>query len=215
MEKIKKSICKIFKENELSITIEANKKVINFLDVTLDLNSGQYRPYMKPNNTLQYVNTDSNHPPTVLKNIPEGINKRLSEISSNETVFNKAAPVYQKALDESGHNYKLHYVQDQPRAVKRNRKRNTIWYNPPYDRNVKTNVGKEFLRIIDKCFPPSNRLHKIFSRNTVKISYSCMPNVARIIDGDNKGSWETTGTPTREKCAAAPKAQCAHLEANA
>ncbi|KAK3737000.1 hypothetical protein QZH41_006438 [Actinostola sp. cb2023] len=186
MEKIKKSICKIFKENELSITIEANKKVINFLDVTLDLNSGQYRPYMKPNNTLQYVNTDSNHPPTVLKNIPEGINKRLSEISSNETVFNKAAPVYQKALDESGHNYKLHYVQDQPRAVKRNRKRNTIWYNPPYDRNVKTNVGKEFLRIIDKCFPPSNRLHKIFSRNTVKISYSCMPNVARIIDGDNK-----------------------------
>ncbi|KAK3745373.1 hypothetical protein QZH41_001401 [Actinostola sp. cb2023] len=142
---------------------------------------------MKPNNTLQYVNTDSNHPPTVLKNIPEGINKkRLSEISSNDTEFNKAVPVYQKALDESGHNYKLHYVQDQPRAAKRNRKRNTIWYNPPYDRNVKTNVGKEFLRIIDKCFPPSNKLHKIFSRNTVKISYSCMPNVARIIDGDNK-----------------------------
>ncbi|KAK3752885.1 hypothetical protein QZH41_008109, partial [Actinostola sp. cb2023] len=51
---------------------------------------------------------------------------------------------------------------------------------------IQTNVGKEFLRIIDKCFPPSNRLHKIFSRNTVKISYSCMPNVARIIDGDNK-----------------------------
>ncbi|KAK3745372.1 hypothetical protein QZH41_001400 [Actinostola sp. cb2023] len=36
MEKIKKYICKIFKENELSITIEANKKVINHLDVTLD-----------------------------------------------------------------------------------------------------------------------------------------------------------------------------------
>ena len=46
---IKKKLCKIFEEHELSITIEANKKVVNFLDVTLDLNTGLYKPYMKPN----------------------------------------------------------------------------------------------------------------------------------------------------------------------
>ena len=102
-EKMKKNICKIFHDNDLRVTIEVNKKVVNFLDVTLDLNSGQHMPYMKPNNTLKYVNTKSNHPPAVIKNIPEGINKRLSEISSSEEVFNKAAPVYQKALDANGY----------------------------------------------------------------------------------------------------------------
>ena len=33
-EKIKKEICKIFRKCDLKITIEANKKVVNFLDVT-------------------------------------------------------------------------------------------------------------------------------------------------------------------------------------
>ena len=36
IEKIKKEICKVFAKNNLRITIEANKKVVNFLDVTLD-----------------------------------------------------------------------------------------------------------------------------------------------------------------------------------
>ena len=36
IERVKKEICRIFAQNELKITIEANKKVVNFLDVTLD-----------------------------------------------------------------------------------------------------------------------------------------------------------------------------------
>jgi hypothetical protein len=48
-------------------------------------------PYTKPNNVPQYVHNKSNHPPTILKNIPESIKKRLSEISSDEESFKKAA----------------------------------------------------------------------------------------------------------------------------
>ena len=59
--------------------------------------------YSKPNNTLRYVNVKSNHPPAVIKNIPEGINKRLSEISLNEEIFKRAVPEYQKALNDGGH----------------------------------------------------------------------------------------------------------------
>ena len=70
--------------------------------------------------------------------------------------------------------------------MKRQRKRNIIWYNPPFDQNVKTNIGSEFLKIVNKCFPPRNKLHKIFNRHTVKVSYSCMPSVERIVDGNNK-----------------------------
>ena len=39
---------------------------------------------------------------------------------------------------------------------------------------------------LDKHFPPSNKLHKIFNRNTVKVSYCCTQNVANIIKSHNK-----------------------------
>ena len=38
-----------------------------------------------------YVNMNSNHPTPILKNIPQAVNRRLSKISANATVFNEAA----------------------------------------------------------------------------------------------------------------------------
>ena len=46
-----------------------------------------------------YVIIKSNHPPSVLKNIPLGINRRLSRISANKDVFDAAAP-YTRRLSE-------------------------------------------------------------------------------------------------------------------
>ena len=87
-ECIKKRISKIFSDNDLKITIESNTKIVDFLDVTLDLNTGLFKPFIKPNNILQYIHTQCNHPPNVIKNIPSGINKRLSCISATEEIFN-------------------------------------------------------------------------------------------------------------------------------
>ena len=75
IEQIKKEICRIFTNNKLKITIEANLKSVDFLDITMDLRTGIHKPFMKQNNTPLYVNKDSNHPPTLIKNIPESINK--------------------------------------------------------------------------------------------------------------------------------------------
>ena len=36
----------------------------------------------------------------ILKNIPHAVNTRLSSISANEDVFNKACPPYQEALEK-------------------------------------------------------------------------------------------------------------------
>ena len=80
------------------ITIEANKKLIDFLDITMDLRTGEHKPYMKPNNTPLYVHNKNNHPPNIIKNIPESINRRLSNISSNEKIFQKAIPHYPDAF---------------------------------------------------------------------------------------------------------------------
>ena len=52
--------------------------------------------------------------------------------------------------------------------------------------NVSTNIGRNFLNLIDKHFPSHHKLHiKIFNRNTVKVSYSCMSNVKSIITKHN------------------------------
>ena len=100
-----------------------------------------------------------------------------------------AIPSYQEALQKAGHKYSLKFQppSDPPMAPrKRNRKRKETFFTPPYSKTIKTNVGKEFFTIVDSCFPPENPLSKIFNRHTVKFSYSCMPNIGRLITGHNK-----------------------------
>ena len=117
----KQEICKVFKANNLNITIKTNKEIVNFLDVTLDLTNRSFKPLMKPNNKILHVHRQSNHPPALLKNIPQNINKRLSCISSTQQVFNEAIPLYQKALDESGYSFKLTYDLPKNRTNTQNR----------------------------------------------------------------------------------------------
>jgi len=57
---------------------------------------------------------------------------------------------------------------------------------PPYSMNVDTSIGRTFLNLIDTCFPASHHLHKLLNRNTIKISYSCMPNMKQMISAHNK-----------------------------
>ena len=204
VELIKKGICALFKNHGLKITIEANKTTINFLDVTLDLENGKHMPYTKPN-VPRSVHNKSNHSPTILKNIPESINKRLSEISSDEESFKKAAAPYQQSINDSGYDYELRYeppVTNQSNKQRRNRTRRIIWYNPPYSRNVSTNIGREFLKILDEEFPKDHTLSKIFNRNTVKVSYGCTANVKHIIDGHNKSilTKQTESVPDEKTC---------------
>jgi hypothetical protein len=170
IEIMKKKVCKVFQDNGLAVTIEANSKIVNFLDVTFDLNSGIYKPFMKENDTPIYVHCGSNHPPSVLRNIPLGVNNRLNRISSSKAVFDSAAPVYQEALNKSGYTHKLEFKPKEPNCTKKkNRKRNITWFNPPFSSNVKTQIGKEFLKLIDTAFPQTNPLHKLFTRQTVKV----------------------------------------------
>ena len=88
-EKIKKNIQKIFKENKLDIVIKCNMKLFNYLDVTLNLNNSNYKPYHKPDNEL-CIHKDSNHPLSILNQIPKSIEKRISTLSSNKNIFNES-----------------------------------------------------------------------------------------------------------------------------
>ena len=141
---------------------------------------------MKDNDIPLYVNSRSNHPPSVIKSIPIGVNRRLSRISANKQVFDSSIPPFQEALAKSGHKHKLEYEPPtECTTKKKTRKKPEIWFNPPFSKNVKSNIGKEFLRLIDAAFPKSNPLHKIFTRQTLKIGYKCMPSMAQAVSRHN------------------------------
>ena len=210
VELIKKKICKVFNDNGLQVTVEANKKVVQYLDVELNLNDDTFKPYIKPNDSPLYVNVDSNHPPSILKNIPKAINKRLSQLSSNEDMFTSVSPVYQAALDNAGYKHKLEYQRSDPAQAKKSRcrSRKVTWFNPPFSKNVKTRVGDEFFKLISKHFPKSNPLSKIINRHTVKMSYSCTPNMGKIISAHNSKLLERESNAKEKKCSCSKGEVC-------
>ena len=187
-ELAKKKLCQIFKANGFNITIEANKKSVNFLDVNFNLETEKFKPYMKPNQTPVYVHVQSNHPPSILRNIPASVNRRLSSISFNEEIFKAAIPPFQEALKKSGHSFELKFEPPQTREKKKKTRNGRIvtYFNPPFSKNVKTNIGGKFLKLINTCFPKYHPLHKIINRNTVKVSYRCMPNLKAAISRHNQ-----------------------------
>ena len=184
-ELMKKKLCKVFSDNGLNITVEANVKNVNFLDINLDLETELFKPFMKPNDKPVYVHKLSNHPPGIIKNIPQSVNKRLNTISANEDVFRAAIPPYQEALRRSGYDFELMFNPTNQHLRRQSRKRKITYFNPPFSLNVKTNVGEIFFKALDKCFPHNHPLRKIINRNTVKLSYHCMPNIKRKISIHN------------------------------
>ena len=91
-------IIQIFAEQGLKITISINQTRVDYLDITMDLETGDYKPYRKLGDKPLYVSAQSNHPPKILENIPAGIEKRLSRNSANKQIFEEAAPAYQAEL---------------------------------------------------------------------------------------------------------------------
>ena len=81
LEKTRKELHKIFEQFDLKITAEVNLNVVNFLDVTFDLNNAKPKPYRKPNDDPLYINRRSNHPPSITRQLPTTINKRVLHFS--------------------------------------------------------------------------------------------------------------------------------------
>ena len=55
------------------------------------------------------------------------------------------------------------------RKKHKNKKNNMVYH--PFSMNVATNI-----LVLNECSPKNNKLHDIFKRNTIKLSYSCMTN---------------------------------------
>ena len=141
IEAIKREICKIYKHNNLQITIDANKKYVDFLDITLGLRTAIFKPYKKTNSNLTIIHKQSNHPPSIIKNIPKSINNCLSINSKNAQIFNKACPLYTEALQKNGYNTNLQFDMVQ------NQKAVNYLLQPPLNISMATNVAKTLLTL--------------------------------------------------------------------
>ena len=180
-------LARLFKKEGLSITCEYSGKVTDFLDIKFDLEKSAFRPFRKKADEVPlYIHACSNHPPTVIKQLPKMIQSRVSCLSSTKEAFDEEAPVYENALRQSG--YKLARLSYTPPSMwkKRQRKRKIVYFNPPWNAALKTNIGKYFLGLLDKHFPKGHPLHKYINRHCVKISYSCTRNIKTYIAAHNR-----------------------------
>ena len=144
-----------------------------------------------------------------LSKFPKQSEKRLSQLFFNEQIFNESAPFYEDKLHQSGYQQKLKYnpVNTKPHS-KRNHKRNIIWFNPPFNRNVSTKISKYFLNLLDKHFPRNHLLHKIFNRNSAKVNYSCIKNMKTIISNHNKNIFGKKPSIDTSSCNCRNKEDC-------
>ena len=170
-DKIKDDIIEFFDRFGLKIEITAcNARVIDFLDVTLDLMTGSYKPYHKPNASLLYVHAQSNHPKSIIKNIPISVNRRLNILSSSEEMFDSVKDEYQEALVKAGHTHVLKYEKVNLKDLnkkkrKRQRYKHMFYFHPPHEDTVATKIGKRQLEILDRTIPPEHELHPLLNRH--------------------------------------------------
>ena len=149
------------------------------------MSTSSYKPYRISNDEILYIHAKSNHPANILKQPPISVETRSSNLSRNSEIFHETSKYYQNILNQSGYDYKLECKSTNNENENRskspkNHKRNSIGFNPPFSKNISNNIGKYFLLLIEKHFPNNHKYHKIFNKNNVKISYSCMANIKSI-----------------------------------
>ena len=72
------------------------------MDILLNVSDKSHRPYEKPNDTPLYINKLSNHPKSIINNIPDMVSKRLRNLSSDKRSFLDTKHAYESALKHCG-----------------------------------------------------------------------------------------------------------------
>ena len=204
-----KNLYELFKEKDQDIIVQCNLK-ITYLNITLDLNDGTVlteNPAKKPTIFTSIQSTRHRH--QSLKKFHAQLKKRLSILSSSKNIFQESAICYEKCLKNGGYKTKIKYREPRENNQnKKKRKRNIIWFNPPYIKTVKTNIRRIFVKLISKHFPPNHKFVKIFNKNTIKRSYSCVPNIRSKIKGHNKQILQPKPTEPKKLCNCLVKEDC-------
>ena len=116
---------RLFKEYNLEVTAESNRKIVNYLDINLSLKGGTFRGYVKSDDQIQYMHTESSHPRNI-KHIPASIETHLSNLFSAEITFKESTARSENNLRQSGCNKKLTYKPTYTNHQKRSKHKRKI-----------------------------------------------------------------------------------------
>ena len=131
-------------------------------------------------------------------------------LSSSKEIFEETVPYYEQYLSNCWYKENLNYRNPtSPNLItKRKRQRNILRFNTTYSKAVKTRIGKLFLQLIKNHFPKEHKFHKIFNRNTLKLSYSCMPNIKTKIKAHNRVILQNSPSKNTKRCNCQQKENC-------
>ena len=134
-----------------------DRKIKDIFNIKIGFQIDIAYPLQKPNCLLMYIKASSNHPTQILKQLSQSINDRLSRNSINVNVFNSTKHKYK---DPS-----LSINKHQQQTGWRNCQRKIIWYNPLFNKDILTNVGKWFMKLLVEQpqwrWVTNQRLHSI------------------------------------------------------
>ena len=69
--------------------------------MTLKLNDGSFGPCDKPDDIIQYISKEFNQLPDLIKSLPAYIEKRLSNNSYDEKIFQESPIYYEDTLNKA------------------------------------------------------------------------------------------------------------------
>ena len=119
-----------------------------------------------------FIHGKSNYPANILKQLPISIETRLSNFSSNPKIFYEASKHYKNIFNQAGYDYKYQYKPSSNKNAMKIEKETSRSTRP--SKNISNNMGKYFLLLIQKHFLNNQKYQKIFTKNNLKVSYSCM-----------------------------------------
>ena len=89
-----------FQYHQLKVTVDTNVPT-DFLDFTLNLSTGRYWPYRKPNDQPLYINVQSNHPPLITKKLPCMISNAFLIFHATSTPLTVCYPCMKRRLSKA------------------------------------------------------------------------------------------------------------------
>jgi len=162
LETIKKEIC--------GITIEANKQIISFLDVTFD-------PNQTTSNHLQSQILHYNTPiaretihPWPRRTFPPASTNDCRPYHLTKHPLTKPHLHTRKHSTKAGYHNTLQYEPAKASKCKNWKRNKVLWYNPRFSKDTSTNIEHKFLALLDKHFPNDHKLRKIISTETASRS---------------------------------------------
>ena len=69
--------------------------------MTLNLSNNVHKPFLKTDLYPSYINVKSNHPKTIIKQVPKAVKLRIRNLSVKEKIFQESSKIYKHTLKNS------------------------------------------------------------------------------------------------------------------